>query len=110
MKYEEPKSKAPGEIKFGKEWQKELKSGAEIIKPKKQNDDDGVKKQPAPKKKEEKPEERNFDHGIEVINQFQAIKLLPPNNPAEIDSTIKLINDKIAFYSSPTEEEKNAYR
>ena len=59
---------------------------------------------------EEKPEDKKFDHGIEAINQFEAIKLLPPNNPTEIDSTIKLIKDKIDFYSNPTEEEKNAFK
>ncbi len=49
-------------------------------------------------------------HGIEVVNQFQGIKLLPPKNAAEIDSTIKLIQDKIGFYNNPTEEEKAAFR
>lgn len=36
--------------------------------------------------------------------------MLPPRNPAEIDSTIKLIQDKINFYSNPTEEEKTAFK
>lgn len=38
------------------------------------------------------------------------IKLLPPKNSAEIDSTIKLIKDKVSFYSNPTEEEKIAFK
>jgi hypothetical protein len=45
-----------------------------------------------------------------VINQFQKLKLLPPNNVNQIDSTIKLIQDKLAFYNNPTEEERAAFR
>ena len=44
------------------------------------------------------------------MNQFQAVNLLPPNNVGEIDSTIKLINEKIEFYNNPSEEEKAAFR
>ena len=69
-----------------------------------------MKKPQKQKAKPEKAEDENFEHGIEVINQFQLIKLLPPNKSGEIDSTIKLIKDKIDFYNNPTEEEKAAFR
>lgn len=47
---------------------------------------------------------------MEVINQFQKLKLLPPNNLAEIDSSIKFIQEKLAIYNSPSEEERAAFR
>jgi hypothetical protein len=108
---QEKREKAPGPIVFGKEWQKEIKGGATVIASKKSNlDEEAPKKQAKLKKKEEKPEDEDFSHGIEVINQFQKLKLLPPNNPNEIDSAIKLIEDKKAFYSNPTEEERAAFK
>lgn len=95
---------------FGKEWQKELKGGAQIVVSKKSKADEEKqpKHQKPAKKKEE--EEEDFSHNIEAINQFQKINLLPPARPAEIDQTIKHIQDKIAIYNQPTEEERAAYR
>ena len=50
-KYEDKREKAPGEIVFGKEWQKGLKGGAVVIQSKKAVVDDGPKKAAKPKKK-----------------------------------------------------------
>lgn len=110
-KYEDKREKAPGEIKFGKDWQKELKSGATVIQSKKAvAEEEAPKKAAKPKKKEERPEDEEFKHGMEVINQFQKLKLLPPNNPAEIDSAVKFLQEKLAIYANPSEEERAAFR
>ena len=35
---------------------------------------------------------------------------MPPNNASEIDSSIKLIKEKIEFYNNPSEEDKAAFK
>ena len=65
-KYEDNRNKTPAELNFDKNWQKDLKNGAQVIVSKKHQKDEEVKKpsKAAPKKKEEKPEDENFEHGI----------------------------------------------
>lgn len=41
---------------------------------------------------------------------FDTIKVLPPLGVADIDSTIKQINQRIEIFSKPTQEQINAYR
>ena len=36
--------------------------------------------------------------------------MLPPNNASEIDSSIKLIKEKVEFYNNPSEEDKAAFK
>jgi hypothetical protein len=51
-KYEAKQAKPAGEIKFGKEWTKEIKGGAVVIASKKSNLDEEIpKKAQKPKKK-----------------------------------------------------------
>lgn len=108
---EEKKVVSPSDVKLGKEWQKEVKGGAELIVSKKNKlDEDVAKKAKAPKEKKERHEDEAFSHDISITGQFQSLNLLPPNTQADLDNTIQLIRDKLAVFNNPTEEEKATFR
>jgi|JI61114C2RNA_FD_contig_111_356704_length_1007_multi_3_in_0_out_0_2 hypothetical protein len=44
------------------------------------------------------------------MNRFHDLSILPPANAAEIDQTIKQLQDKIEILSKPSEESIEAFK
>ena len=98
------------ELKTGenKDWDKEIKKGAEIIVSKKQlAEEENPKKGKKDKKKKEKAEEvtTGITHHIDISDRFGILHLLPPTTQSEIDDVIAQIKEKKELYEKPTEEE-----
>lgn len=92
-------------INLGKEkgWEKEAKSGCQVIQSKKNKVDEEAPKKPQ-KPKKPKAEETNdsINHSIDTINRFHQLSVLPPLNVSEIDQTINQLREKIEILGKPS--------
>lgn len=98
---------------MGKEkgWEKEAKSGCQVIQSKKNKvDEEAPKKAQKPKKPKAEETNDSINHSIDTINRFHQLNILPPLNVSEIDQTIKQLRDKIEILSKPSEEAIEAFK
>jgi hypothetical protein len=51
-----------------------------------------------------------LNHGIDTLNRFHELNLLPPVNATEIDQTINQLKEKIEILKKPSEEAIAAFK
>jgi hypothetical protein len=111
---EEKAQRNAEDINLAKEkgWEKEAKSGCQVIQGKKTKADEvEPKKVQKPKKvKSEDPNSESLSHGIDTLNRFHELNVLPPVNGSEIDQAIKQLGEKIEILKSPSEEAVAAFK
>lgn len=101
---EEKGPKGDINLKKQKGWEKEAKSGCEVIVSKKSKiDEEAVKKQKKENKSKGENTNDSFSHSIDTMNRFHDLSILPPLNASEIDQTIKQLREKIEILNKPSE-------